>query len=261
MKSSRRPNSDLVLRVFLETRDGRSPEYVICEPTANRRFVDTCRRLGATESEFDLNFQLLNARKQGKLTGQASARRKPKGSATIQESVENAVRFLERQFSTTVDRILCDPRMREEFDSLMQLLEPGCPELEARYAALTLRKKGMLRPELIGRVVQSIGGRLIPVTELRLDDVPKEPGAYLFFDHENTLYAGKAENLQNRIADHMDTWLARDLIKQIRDHRRTPVFLVMHLLRPGIASLSLGAYEAEIIRSRNPAHNLAGKSK
>lgn len=253
---------DNVLAAFLKVRDGWAAEYVVCDPTFNKLFIDACRRSGSNiESESQLNMQLLNLRKQGALTSHPSTKRKPKGDSSIQNAVGNAARFLERQFHTTLDRIMCDPAMRTEFDSFIAILLPGCPITEARFAALTLRKKRSLRPEVVGRVVESVGGAMTPILGIDLTKIAEEPGAYLFFDRDNTLYAGKADNLRRRIEEHLTTWTARELLAQIRTGRRNPIFLTTHVLKSDISPRILGAYETEIIRSRGPSHNIAGKTK
>ena len=260
MKNS--PLSKIVLEAFLHVRDGWAAEYVVCEPNLNAQFIAACRRGGVMATPGSvLNVQLLNLRKQGALTNYAATKRKAKGDPSIQKIVENAIRFLERQLQTNVDAIICDTALRDQFDALVQLLKPGCSVLESRYSALTLRKKNALKPEIVGRVIASTGGAIHKIVELTVGALPTEPGAYLFFDEENTLYAGKADNLRRRIEDHLSTWTARDLVTQIRDGRRAAIFLAIHVLPADITAQSLGAYETEIIRSRNPSHNRSGKPK
>lgn len=251
-----------VLAAFLKVRDGWAAEYIVCDPTFNGLFIAACRESGAsTEGELELNSALLNLRKRGELSGFPTTRRKPKGSSSQQNSVGNAIRFLERQFKATLDHIMCDPAMRAEFDSLMAILLPGCSATETRFAALTLRKKRGLQPEVVGRVVESVGGAISPILDLDLSLIPKTPGAYLFFDRENTLYAGKADSLRRRVEEHLNTWTARELLTQIRSGKRDPVFLTTHVLKQDVGARTLGAYETEIIRSRGPSHNIAGKER
>lgn len=253
---------DTVLTAFLKVRDGWAAEYVVCDPDCNRSFIEACRDAGAkTESEFQLNSVLLNLRKRGALSGFPTAKRKAKGNGSIQNAVGNAVRFLERQFQATLDQIICDPVMVAEFDALVLLLLPECSVTEARFAALALRKKRALRPEVVGRIVESTGGAIYPVLDLDLENIPNEPGAYLFFDRENTLYAGKADSLRRRVEEHLCTWTARELMHQVRSGQRPPIFLTTHVLEHNVSPRTLGAYETEIIRSRGPSHNVAGKDR
>ena len=101
--------------------------------------------------------------------------------------------------------------------------------------------------------VFSLGSR-----RLRLHQSPQE-GVYIFFDAETTLYAGKADRLRSRIRDHISTWTYRELIRQVCKGQRDPVFVVYHELPLTTSARELAAYETELIRSRDPEHNRAGR--
>jgi GIY-YIG catalytic domain len=259
MKILPSPDKAILVQSFLRVRNGFAAEYVVCDPLMNVHFIEECRASGESGSPFSLNMGLLNLRKQGKLSRFRTTNRKPKGDAATHVAVQNAIRFLERQLGVNVDRVICDPALRDQFDSLVQILLPGCSLLESRYAALTLRKKNALKPEIVGRVIEMVKGSVAPIKGLNFKDLPIEPGVYLFFDRENTLYAGKADNLRHRIEEHLCTWTARYLLSQIEQGRRGDVFLVLHVLQSDINAQALSAYETEIIRSRSPSHNRAGK--
>ncbi len=145
---------------------------------------------------------------------------------------------------------------------MIQFLCPGTTAFEAQYCALSLRKSSQLKPEPVGQVIRAVGSNIIALSELegRLSEVPAKPGVYIFFGEEATLYAGKADNLRARINDHISTWTFREMIRQINDGQSTSRFVVYHELPVTISARELAAYETELIRSRNPEHNRAGKS-
>jgi len=138
---------------------------------------------------------------------------------------------------------------------------PGRSPFEAQYAALHLRKSNQLKPEPVGQIVHTVSSGILGLTELedRIVEVPDKPGVYIFFDEEVTMYAGKADNLRARIRDHISTWTFRELIQKIREGQRPGAFVVFHELEVTISPRELLAYETELIRSRNPAHNRAGR--
>ncbi len=258
--------SQLILMAFDKVRDGRSSEFVICDPETNASFLATCRQMGlgvVAVSDSQINQRLSNARKHGDLKSHKTTRRKMRDPnlTKYRGAVENTVRLVERQFQKTVDDIICDVHLRTHFDSLVEFLSPGVPPLESRYCALTLRKTKQLQPEPVGRIIRAVSHRVLKLeaVEDQLDQVPTGPGLYIFFDEESTLYAGKAKNLRNRIGDHVQQWHYRDLIASIRKGNRSPVFLVYHELPIQITAYDLAAYETEVIRSRDPQHNRAGK--
>ena len=87
--------------------------------------------------------------------------------------------------------------------------------------------------------------------------VPETPGVYIFFDENRILYVGKADNLRNRINDHVKAWSFREMIDARQN--RGPAWLTFHALPLKITSRELRAYETELIKSRQPEHNRAGK--
>ena len=60
-------SDERVKEAFKEGREGRSPEYVICDSTLNERFLAAARRRGVQGSDAQINTALINLRKQSKL--------------------------------------------------------------------------------------------------------------------------------------------------------------------------------------------------
>ena len=53
-----------VREAFEEVREGRSPEYVICDIAVNEKYLAEARRLGVEGSDAEINTKLINLRKQ-----------------------------------------------------------------------------------------------------------------------------------------------------------------------------------------------------
>jgi hypothetical protein len=256
--------SDLrVKAAFNEVRHGRSPEYVICDPTLDECFLLAARKHGVEGTDAEINVQLINLRKQNKLKDCPTTCRKKQDPNRCQylKAVFQAVRLVERQFGKNVDDVICDPDTKAQFDALIQFICPGTSPFEAQYAALHLRKSNQLKPEPVGQIVRAVSSRVFGLSELedRIAEMPDKPGVYIFFDEEVTMYAGKADNLRARIRDHVSTWTFRELIQNIKEGHRAGAFVVFHELQVTISPRELMAYETELIRSRNPAHNRAGR--
>jgi len=117
-------NAAAIKEAFKRVREGRSPEFVICDPALRAAFLAAARRIGERGSDAELNASLMNLRKQGKLRDTPTTRRKaPDPNLNrYQNAVLNAARLIERQFGQTVDNVLCDPNMRAQFDALIQFL-------------------------------------------------------------------------------------------------------------------------------------------
>ena len=63
---------------------------------------------------------------------------------------------MEDKHDTTIDRIMCDPHLRREFDLVASSVAPGHPAYVYRKAALNLRKGSRLKPELLSRITAQV---------------------------------------------------------------------------------------------------------
>jgi hypothetical protein len=253
-----------VKQAFKNIREGRSPEYVVCDTVLNNKFLAETRQLGFQGSDAEINTQLINLRKQGRLKDcRTTNRKKPDPKLpTYRNAVSNSARFVQRQFGKNVDDVICDPTTRMLFDAMVQFLCPGASAFEAQYAALNLRKSNRLKPEPIGQILRAVSSKALSLSDLegRLHQLPNEPGVYIFFDELETLYVGMAKQLRSRITDHVSNWLFRDLLKKMQEGRRNKVFVVYHELPSSVSASELRACEAELIRSRKPGHNRVGRA-
>lgn len=145
-----------IAEAFAACCDGYAVDRVIVDPELNSRFIAECRARGCTDVEVQLNLQLFNLRKQGKLSQLKAAKRT---SVEDQDSYrfasEIAARFMERKHGLSLDMILCDSELAAQFDELAQRIAPGFTSLQYRYAALNLRKVKKLQPELVARVASA----------------------------------------------------------------------------------------------------------
>jgi hypothetical protein len=61
---------------------------------------------------------------------------------------EIALQQISVEFGTTLDELLCDPRLAAHFDELAKSLSPGFSSFQYRWAALTIRKRAKRIKEL-----------------------------------------------------------------------------------------------------------------
>src|SRR5690606_9753870 len=106
-------------------------------------------------------------------------------------AAEIAAGFMEDKHALTLDRVLCDPVKRVEFDQIATKIAPGTSVFELRRSALNLRKSRRLRPELLKKVLDPAVTSAMAV-DIIADPtvVPDGPGIYLFRDQSGVLYLG-----------------------------------------------------------------------
>ncbi|NQT17098.1 MAG: GIY-YIG nuclease family protein [Planctomycetes bacterium] len=253
---------EVVRTAFLKMHQGRSTEDVVIDDRLNSRFLGLCRASASDVSEFDLNWMLFNLRKSASLGPVVSLPVKRQKYDPYAHAAEIAARYVEDKHDTSIDRVLCDPALRREFDSSASQIVPDVDSYLLRKAALALRKKRKLRPELIKRVAD--WGTVVEkysATEL-LEDlnlIPRTPGVYLFFDNTGYLYIGEAANLRTRVADHLDHSDRKALARYLWRQGHADLQVELHSFdrnSNGNLAKPRRAYESALIQSRNPRFNI-----
>lgn len=192
----------MIAMAYGDTFDGFSIDRVVVDPFLNARFLARCVELSVDGTPFKLNHTLLDIRKSKKAKlPKATKRTVFLDLDDCRFASEIAVRTLQRTKGITLDRILCDPNLAAEFDSIAQALVDESSALKLRWAALNLRKTHQLKPlDSIGPIYDLVSAG--PVKRIDLDALPKLMGTYVFYDGNRPLYAGETNNLRKRIMLH-----------------------------------------------------------
>jgi site-specific DNA-methyltransferase (adenine-specific) len=249
---------EVVRDAFLSVRGRAASDVVIADPDLNERFLRECQSRGLAQPPVELNLCLLNLRKGGWLKGVTSERTRVPNQSEFRFASEIAVRFLERRDSTSLDRVLCDPALATEFDRLAADIAPGYRRFQYRWAALNLRKKSRLRPEILARVVPAESVVTLRAADVKPEELPVRPGLYLFIDRNQVLYVGECQSIRNRIGKHLDHSDNKGLARWLWENERADLHLEYHVLPAEVTVRQRKALEAELIRSRNPIYNVAG---
>ncbi len=212
--------AEWIVRAFNDIHDGYSQDWIIVNPEYNDRFLEKCHEFGLTQPVAVLNHSLMNIRKNPKNKGRLNPTTKRSGFSDYDEyafASEIAVRTIQRTEGATLDRILCDPLLRERFDRLALELASDQTELKLRCAALNLRKTHRLQPmrgDTNSYKLVSAG----PFRRIDLANFAANPGGYVLYDQKRPIYAGETVNLQHRIDKHLryglPSWLG---IEQDKD--------------------------------------------
>jgi len=248
---------DAIVESLDAASDGYSSDRVVADPKLNQRFIAECRKRGLEESIADLNRALLNLRKRGGLTGRPRSKR----THFVDEdeyrfAAEIAARYLERREGISLDAIICHPDKVSEFDEIAVRIAPGYSPLQYRWAALGLRKKKKLEPELVGRIVPSEDVINMPVRDIIPDELPLSQGLYLFIAVDQLLYVGETENLRKRLKKHLDHSDNKGLARWIWEYGIENLHLEMQILNSNTETRVRKALELELIRSRQPIFNV-----
>ncbi|MGZ0173147.1 MAG: GIY-YIG nuclease family protein [Planctomycetales bacterium] len=260
---TRREVKDVARLAYLKVYDGWSTDEVLLQTELNDKFLAGCRRRMPDIPSFDFNWTLLNLRKAGGLRDISASKRRRDNSDAYLHAAEIAARFLEDRYSVNTDRVLCDPKLRAEYDKEAKKVAPKVEPYLLRKASLTLRKSRRLQPELVLRVADWKKDIIaMPAADAEKDagKVPEQPGVYIFRDATGYLYIGESSNLHDRIKKHLDRSDRQSLANYLATNGVKGITLELHAFAkdsPARLKPMRRAYESELIRSRKPRFNLA----
>lgn len=251
---------DQLMIAFQKVNDGFSTDRVLADPELNTRFISACREQGLVASAEELNRNLINLRKSGKLGKQKSKQTRFDDDDEYRFAAEIAVRHIERRDQITLDDILVNPKLATEFDAICEDLAPGHLPLQYRWAALKLRKSRGLSPETISHAIPAETVLMFSVGSINIDNIPNLSGIYCFISERETLYVGEASSLQVRLKKHLKHSDNQFLARWIWKNGIKKLSVEIHVY-PEINTKTRKALEIELIRSRKPLFNVLGKLK
>ncbi len=254
-------SAKVVEAAFRSAHGGRSTDDVVIDPELNSEFLAECVHIDPATTAADANWKLLNLRKSSTL-GKVTTHAKHIDHSAYVHASQIAARLMEDRMQLTIDRVLCDPELRKQFDATATSIAPGVSVYQLRKAALGLRKARRLRPELIKRIAD--WGREIHEYSASslledLDQIPRQPGIYIFRDSTGYLYVGEGENLRRRIASQLDHSDRKALAHYFWKQGFSDITVELHAFRcdsDARKQIARRAYESDLIAKRSPRFNI-----
>lgn len=249
----------LIRQAFLAASNGFSPDRVVADPELDASFIARCNAVGLSLPVRDLNLALLNARKSGALAGLPRARSTSfPDEEEYRFAAEVAARFMQKRFGESLDCIVADPRLVVDFDAASTAIVPGYLPLRYRWAALNLRKRKRLQPELATQLLTFKTVELGRLDRIDVTSIPRAPGLYMFLSSTHVLYVGEAGDLRHRIEKHLDHSDNKGLARWLWQHGITEIHLELTVLPDDTGKRSRRAIEREMIKMRQPMFNVQG---
>ncbi len=198
-----------IMEAFQQSHNGFSADRVVADPDLDREFISTCESLGLVGDARTWNTLLFRVRKAGQLAHIQTVHR-------TDLSWEDCDKFmfaseiawqsmLNDNLAKSLDEILCDPSLAQEFDRLAEQLAPGFKPLEYRWAALKLRKEAKYARSRAGvlespKSLHMQFGEKCSLGDVKTTELPAEPGLYLLSGTTtDRLYVGETLDLRSRL--------------------------------------------------------------
>lgn len=248
-----------LIQAFGEIREGYSVDRVIADPKLDRIFLRRCRELGVFGTDFDLNWALMSERKRGNLSHLPRTKRYTvRDVDEFEYASELAIRFLQNLKGVSLDQIICDPELAEEFDKYAAKLAPDFSPLQYRWSAFGLRKAGRLgkKHDKLGKQPdwENIGN----VSSLRLQKIPKGGGLYLFSSDDQRIFISQTDDLRHRVEKHMEVSSSHGLPEWLWDTKKYPLKMGVASL-PGVGRSMRQTIELSLVREWHPQLNFHRK--
>ncbi len=245
---------EIVLQSYLRVHDGFSSDYVIANPELNAAFVDMCKTLGSSLLPRDANQLLLRLRKSRKLRVHAT-RRVMLGRQHTERFVfasEIALRKMHDR-GHSLDEVLCDPVLADEFDRIAQRYAPGFRGFDYRWGALKVRKAHSDRmdalPNLDAAQKRRKASPAVMATELDRRRIPTLPGVYRVWTREGQeLYVGETDDLNERLACQFDP-------QRLLEYGNSAEELLLCVIPTGRSQVQKTGLQAYWIDKREPTLN------
>lgn len=251
-----------LIAAFAASCDGYSADRVVADPEFSEKFAEQCRKRDLPGSLRDWNHALLAVRKAGDLKHIPTTRITEILNWEEFDKISFASEIALQQMllpidqggidAGSLDKVLCDPELAEEFDARARKFAPGSTSLDYRWAALKLRKAAKTART---RAKSLQRGRLSVASNFADLDSAKFPAASGLFIVESTkkkLYIGEALNLRARV----EMSFGREFIKNWQSlASRGETVLSLRFCRTEGNIPHLLGYQSKLVTEFTPRYN------
>ncbi|HZL34875.1 MAG TPA: hypothetical protein VFC78_06165 [Tepidisphaeraceae bacterium] len=195
----------LIAAAFEEVRHGFEPDRVLVDPILSKRFIAACRQRGVRAPEVLINTRLQALRKSSAYRIKLKPTTKPAGLEPEPFFYGAELGFVQLSYRkrVSVDNIITDPKVGDEFVSLCRQIEPHGRPMDFKWALLRLRKMRSFSPKKIRKLLAVEAGAVEEklhlvgtLDRISMTDVPADKGIFSFMQLNTSakyLYIGATE--------------------------------------------------------------------
>ncbi|MGE5607724.1 MAG: hypothetical protein ACM359_00575 [Bacillota bacterium] len=257
-----------IVAAFEKVREGYELDRVLVDPVLRDRFIEECRRAGILASPKAI-FKRLQGFRKSPPPGIKLKRTTRAAGLNVERyfyAAELAYTQLFYRTGVSVDDIITEPEVGDEFDELCLNIAPGGRSPEFRWAALRLRKMRSFSPKRLEQLLAITPSRI----EDKLHDVgtldqldpcrlPDENGLFAFTERDSEsryLYVGSSSSVRDGVAPFKDAQPFRAIAGEfwVPELNRIAVsYAVVKKKLMGVSARHLGM---RLIRDRHPIFNM-----
>ncbi len=259
----------LVVQAFEDVRRGLAPDAILWDRSLARDFAKRCRQLGLDAPDAFLNRRLLNIRKgirryekQG--ISIAPATRSDTHPSIVPQYahvIEFALVRLRYRYGASIDEILLDPGLGEQFEKMALELAPKLSNMDLRLGALYIRKTRHFEKKDLAsiegldlEVVEKAWSKPVSLEAVNPDSVPSSPGLLELKEEGRYLYISRNNDIRPA-ADQMRSGNAFDLVANGFWTPRLDKITLQFITGATVGDISINVWEKRLIRDQEPIFN------
>jgi hypothetical protein len=237
---------------------------MVCQDGCRKRYLDEVARSVPRITEEDACRELWNARRSGQLSELPTSTeyRPPKKLRhydfvlewAYRHVIDRLVREGHSSKHTTLERILCTPSWRDQFDELVGRLMKNAQAQFAihdyRMVAMSIRKRTGGKP-----ATPSLFDQPIPVSQAE-NKLPECPGVYLIESERERVFTGWTDNLRDQFAYMKEAGAGSLMPPWLLDGRAVAKTIAFHTFDSGTRDEHLHSHWRGNLRKSLPLLNL-----
>jgi hypothetical protein len=254
----------LIVQAFEDVRDGSSIDALLWDQELLGRFVTRCRELGFDNPVRLLSRRLMNVRKNKAryvkrgIILSPTTRKEPRLRIVPRYApvVEFALVAMRYRYGTSIDDILLDPILAEDFERRVREIAPELSGEELRRAALCIRKSREDH-EIQELDVESVDREMSPakpLSEIDVESLPEKSGLVEVDEEDRHLYVVRVANVRPLVRE----LVAGDAFRIVQNSFWTPdlsSITMRYVCGNRVAGFALKKWEEKLIHDYDPVFN------
>ena len=259
----------VVVDAFEDVRQGAPPGSILWDRGLRRRFTQRCRELGLDAPDAFLARRLINVRKNRqryekhaiRISPSTQQERRPSIVPQYAHVIEFALVRLRYRYGCSIDDILLDPQLGDQFENLALDIAPELSRADLRLGAMYIRKSRFLAKKerslldsLDLSTFEQQATEPIPLTDVKQQKIPETAGLIEIKEGERYLYISRNENLRPTVEQFVSGRAFEIMASSFWQPQLDSISL-QYVGGNEVAGIAVRKWESRLIHDREPVFN------
>ncbi len=259
----------VLVRAFEDVRSGAPTDELLWNGDLANGFVQRCHQLGLKAPDAYLVRRLINVRKNAPRYKKHGIEIRPTSKKKLHPSIvpryahviEFALVKLRYRYGVSIDDILMDPVLTEEFENLATRIASGLTSVDLRLGALYIRKNRVINKQDLDKirsldlqVVERAWKGAMSLAKVDAEDVPASPGLIELKEEKRYLYISHNKDIQAAVSQ-LYTGEAFRLIGSTFWQPKLEAITLFFVPGQKVGDIPIEQWERRLIHDRDPVFN------